>query len=376
MLAAWPAEGIPGDPEVLRDAAEVLEEHSRRAREEVAGNVRLTERTVLADWSGLAAESYEGYSTAALACAESLVEIGLGAARALRIYADELEAAQRRYAAHAADARDAERDAERAERADDPRGEHSAREDVRDAHGAMGSAREEALAANERCAQEIRALKGSVPTPPAAPEPPTSGEDWWLTLGRAVQRGAMLYGMHKYLPYWREAQTWRLLAPGSPLHQWAKYQRNAHLPTFNNGFLGRTVAGAMQRVPALQGAGHWLAEPARATSVFRGLGIAGGAVSTGLGAYNLYQQGDPREAFKRDPASYASDVAGTAFSASSTAFLVAPNPVTAGAAAVTGVAWAGTEIWDHHEEIGQALDDGVDMAAEAASDVVGAITPW
>jgi len=374
MLAAWPAEGIPGDPEVLRDAAEVLEEHSRRAREEVAGNVRLTERTVLADWSGLAAEGFEGYSTAALACADALVEIGPEAARALRVYADELEAAQRRYAAHAADARDAERDAERA---DESRAEHRAREDAQDAHRALGSACEEALEANERCARQIRALKGSVPTPPAAPEPPASGESPWLPLLRAVTSGGFVYGLSKWFPYWRQAQLWNTLwAPGSPLAWWASERAMQMLPTFNNGFVGRMLAPAMGRVPALAGASRWLANPAKATPVFRGLGIAGGAVGFGLGAYDLYQQGDPVEAFERDPAAYASDVAGTAFSASTTAFLVAPNPITAGAAAVTGLAWAGTEIWDHHEEIGQALDAGVDMAGEVADDVIGAITPW
>lgn len=40
----------------------------------------------------------------------------------------------------------------------------------------------------------------------------------------------------------------------------------------------------------------------------------------------LVDQGNPVDAYRREGAAYVADVAGTAFSASTTAFLVAPNP--------------------------------------------------
>ena len=132
------------------------------------------------------------------------------------------------------------------------------------------------------------------------------------------------------------------------------------LPTLNNGLLGKLLAG----IPKL---GPWLKTPG-ATNIFRGLGIFGGVLSTGLGLYGLYQQGNPIDAFRRDPGSYASDVAGTAFSASATAFLIAPNPVTAILSLGTGIVWAGTEVWDHWDQISSATDHAWDSATMGIAD--------
>jgi len=49
------------------------------------------------------------------------------------------------------------------------------------------------------------------------------------------------------------------------------------------------------------------------------------------------------------------------FSASTTAFLVAPNPVTAGAVLATGAIWAGAEAWQHREAIAGAVSDGAEF---------------
>jgi len=163
MLAG--PEAIPGDPGVLREAADALERSERRATEasEILRSVR---HGVLAAWSARSAQGFEGYSAEALRCAEDLAGIGPAAAKPLRTYADRLESAQRRYAEAEADAREAERDAERVEGGSraDARAAH-AREDAHDAQRAMGSAREQALAANEQCAREIRALRESIPPP-------------------------------------------------------------------------------------------------------------------------------------------------------------------------------------------------------------------
>lgn len=85
----------------------------------------------------------------------------------------------------------------------------------------------------------------------------------------------------------------------------------------------------------------------------RGLGIVGGVVSTGAGVANLVQQGNPVDAFQREGAGYVADVAETAFSASTTAFLIAPNPVTGALAVGSGLVWAGAEVVDHWDDISE-----------------------
>jgi len=107
----------------------------------------------------------------AQSCARALLDAGRAAAPPLREYADALEAAQHAYAKAEAAAEDADRDASRAE--DGSRAQREARADAGDAHRAMSSAREAALAANERAAAAIGALMGRVPAAPAAPVPPS-----------------------------------------------------------------------------------------------------------------------------------------------------------------------------------------------------------
>lgn len=160
---------------------------------------------------------------------------------------------------------------------------------------------------------------------------------------------------------------------------------NGPFPVFNTGFVGTRLASVLEAGPGVLGrAGNWLGSPG-ATSAFRGIGIAGGVVSTGLGAYDLYQQGNPIDAFQANGAGYVADVAGTAFSASTTAFLIAPNPVTAGLAIGTGLVWAGAEVVDNWDDIAEWTSDawvaGTDFvgdlgsgALDLAADVGGAAT--
>lgn len=103
--------------------------------------------------------------------------------------------------------------------------------------------------------------------------------------------------------------------------------------------------------------------------MMRGLGILGGAASTAVSAYNLYQQGNPVEAFKREGSGYVADVAETAFSASTTAFLIAPNPVTGALAVGTGLVWAGAEVVDHWDEISDGASKAWDKTTETLGDV-------
>ncbi len=105
-----------------------------------------------------------------------------------------------------------------------------------------------------------------------------------------------------------------------------------------------------------------MGDASKATPVFQRVSVAGGVLSTGMDAYGLYKQGNPIKAIERNPAGYASDVSRTAFSASSTLFFVAPTPATGVLVIGTGVAWAGTEAWEHREAIGRAVSSGADYA--------------
>ena len=149
--------------------------------------------------------------------------------------------------------------------------------------------------------------------------------------------------------------------------------RQGVLPLFNTGLVGRNLATLLLKGSGpLQTAGLWLQSPA-ASTFFRTAGILGGVASTAIGAYGLYQQGNPVDAFKREGAGYVADVAGTAFSASMTAFLIAPTPVTGALALGTGAVWVTAEVTDFvvdrwGDEIGQFASDAWDAGTGFASD--------
>ena len=84
----------------------------------------------------------------------------------------------------------------------------------------------------------------------------------------------------------------------------------------------------------------------------------GGAIGTGVGAYQFVKKPSVEGGLS------------TAFSATSTAFLVAPNPVTGALVVGTGVAYVGYEVYKHREEIARAAT----QAWNAAGDAVGAVS--
>lgn len=145
--------------------------------------------------------------------------------------------------------------------------------------------------------------------------------------------------------------------------------RAAKFPVFNTGFVGQQLAAGLQRIPVVSGAGTWLGSPA-ATSFFKWAGVTGAVIGTGAGLYNLYQQGNPIDAFEREGAGYVADLANTAFSASTAAFLLAPNPVTGGLVIVTGAVWLGAEVVDNWDDIsataGELWESGTDLLADGA----------
>jgi hypothetical protein len=140
----------------------------------------------------------------------------------------------------------------------------------------------------------------------------------------------------------------------------------ALFPTFNTGLVGRGLSAVGSRLPLLAKPAAWLQTPG-ATMAFRGLGVAGGTISTALDVKNLVEQGNPVDAFHREGAGYVADVAKTGFSASTTAFMLAPNPVTGAFVIGTGAVWAGAEIVDNWDDITETAGDAWDGAKSVAS---------
>ena len=415
-----------GDPGAVRDAAGTFDAVSG-GLEGAAAEVR-SMPGVLSAWQGPASVSYGGSCMTNGSAIDAGVQALDSCARAARVYAGELEEAQREARAAIEEARDAQRRIDRAEQeieaarsqaasasgrldaaneriaisgltgapdagaqsdavqaGDDlasaqeresraRRELEQARDDLEAAQRRGERAEEAARDAARTATGAFQAVAGSSPAAAifgpsgmaAAGGAAAPGENPFLAVGQAGKNAPFLYGTGKYV------YRWLLASPGARSWFGLTPQLTPYMSTFNNGYAGGMLAKGLQQVPATSRAGQWLANSSKATPWFRGLGVAGGAFGTVTGGYDLIQQGNPVEAFKRDPAAYSSDLAGTAFSASSTAFMVAPNPVTGGAVIVTGIAWAGTEIWQHHEEIGQAIEDG----AEWTADKVGEGADW
>ncbi|WP_405562200.1 PE-PGRS family protein [Streptomyces sp. NBC_01180] len=102
----------------------------------------------------------------------------------------------------------------------------------------------------------------------------------------------------------------------------------------------------------------------KAGGFLRATGVVGGVYSTVYSGVNLYKQGDAGAHFgnREDGAAYVADCAELGFNASSTLAMVAPNPYTIGATAVTGATWAGSKVVQHW--------DGIKKGAHATRDWV------
>lgn len=172
---------------------------------------------------------------------------------------------------------------------------------------------------------------------------------WWSGSDDGFPLGQTMAGVIRVL----RTAGWLQKAPG------------ADAPVFSNGALGKGLARVLERLPATGGAGRWFASPGAVTT-FKWLGVAGSATSAMIGAHRVWQRGDPFEALERDGAGYVAELAGTAFSASTTAFLIAPTPWTAGLVIGTGAVWVGAEAIDHWDEIGDWTTRRLDDLAGAA----------
>ncbi|GGT95030.1 hypothetical protein [Streptomyces coeruleorubidus] len=115
-----------------------------------------------------------------------------------------------------------------------------------------------------------------------------------------------------------------------------------------------------------------LANAAKAAGWMRGAGIVGSVATTAWGVANLATM-DHGKAWKEDKAKCLSNWTGTAFNASLTLAMVAPTPVTVGLAVGTGVAYAGTLLWDNGDKIVEGAKEAADWVgdkAEKAGEVI------
>ena len=151
----------------------------------------------------------------------------------------------------------------------------------------------------------------------------------------------------------------------------SKFLMGAPIPVANTLVAGQKTLVASRTLSVAQ-----LAKGASFTGTLanvgavRTLGIAGSVVMTGVSAVNLISQGNPIEAFEAKGTEYLQDVAEFGFNASMTAAMIAPSPVTFGAAAITGLAYGGLAIWNNRE----AIVEGIGNAYEATSEFVGDVT--
>lgn len=151
-------------------------------------------------------------------------------------------------------------------------------------------------------------------------------------------------------------------------------QGNGPLPTIANGWAMRQLANTRYF--------SWINNPAVQTFGYRasvGLSVFS-TISDGIVVWN---HGNPIDAFEEHGAGYVADVARLGFSASTTAFLIAPNPVTGTIVIVTGTVWAIAEVVDHWDEItgffgdvGHGIADGTVWIVDETGELVEAGWDW
>ena len=100
--------------------------------------------------------------------------------------------------------------------------------------------------------------------------------------------------------------------------------------------------------------------------VIRGLGVVGQGAAAVVSTAQVVSHGNPVDAFQREGAGYVADVAKAGLDISLTAALIAPNPVTWGAVAVTGAVYVGAEVVDNWDEISAATEQAAEWTADQA----------
>ncbi|MFJ2818341.1 mucin-2 [Streptomyces sp. NPDC087294] len=145
--------------------------------------------------------------------------------------------------------------------------------------------------------------------------------------------------------------------------QWA-WEANLLKVGKNAGSLSRAT-GASRLGAFASGAGA----AARTAGFWRVTGIGGSAAATVIGGFDVWQEGNPADAFKRDKAGYVAKVSGVAFNASLTAAMIAPTPLTIGAAVVTGAVYGVASIVDNWDTVKKFPGKVADAGAWAGKEI-------
>lgn len=123
-----------------------------------------------------------------------------------------------------------------------------------------------------------------------------------------------------------------------------------------------------------------LLEMGKVAGGLRVLGIAGSAFATGdstVGLINSFRSHEEQDAWTHGGTSGKAQVIGdfaeVGFNASLTAAMIAPNPVTWGAVAVTGVVYGGARLVEHWDDVTHAADEAVDWAGHKLGDAADAV---
>jgi hypothetical protein len=109
----------------------------------------------------------------------------------------------------------------------------------------------------------------------------------------------------------------------------------------------------------------------------RALGVLGGAFATAdsvMGLANGWDRIDDNwDDGAHGKAKVIGDFAEVGFNASLTAAMIAPNPVTWGAVAVTGVVYGGARLVEHWDDVTDAVGEAVDWAGDQLDDAADAV---
>jgi hypothetical protein len=161
-----------------------------------------------------------------------------------------------------------------------------------------------------------------------------------------------------------------------------QYLRGAHpiidgtlqVPSIANGWLPGRATNA--------GYFRWISSPA-VQPVGKRISFGLSVVSAVGDANIVWNHGNPIDAFAQEGAGYVGDEARLGFSGSTTAFCVAPKPVTGGVVVATGIVWAGAEVVDHWDEITETwnaaycdAERGARAVQDMANESLGAGRDW
>ncbi|MFJ3722027.1 ABC transporter permease [Streptomyces sp. NPDC090045] len=118
-----------------------------------------------------------------------------------------------------------------------------------------------------------------------------------------------------------------------------------------------------------------LGAAAKTAGFLRGAGVVGGVAATGFSAWNAIDK-DHGKAWKENKAKYIGDWAEVGFNASLTAAMIAPTPITIGAAVVTGVIYGGAKIVENWDGIKAGAGKAKDWVKEKTKGALKKLNPF